>query len=298
MRLLITGAKGQLGKELMARAPAAGWQATGADLPELDICDLDGIVRVLAERRPAAVINAAAYTAVDQAESQPEVADRVNRLGPALLAEACRQAEIALVHVSTDFVFDGDQQTPYTEDDPVHPLSVYGRTKAAGEAAVRQILRRHLIVRTAWLYAACGNNFVRTMLRLGREREKLRVVADQFGSPTCAADLADALLTVCARALETDGPWGTYHYCGAGVTSWYGLAETAIAAARLLMPMTVEVVEAIPTADYPTAACRPAYSALDCSRIQRDFGIRTRFWPPRLIETVRQILVSPTGTDF
>ena len=296
MKLLVTGARGQLGGELLAQGPPAGWRVVGVDLPELDICDGQQVGDLLAAVRPDILINAAAYTAVDRAEAEEPAADRVNRLGADRLAAACAAADVALVHISTDFVFDGRLRRPYTENDPVAPLSVYGRTKAAGEAAVRARWPRHLIVRTAWLYSVRGENFVRTMLALGRQRRELRVVADQYGSPTGAADLAAALLTCARLALTADGPWGTYHYCGAGVTTWHGLAEAVFAAARPLTPLAVERVCAITTDQYPTAARRPVYSALDCSRIGRRFGIHPPAWRRRVAATVAQIVAMQEAT--
>ena len=292
MRLIVTGAKGQLGRELTARGASCGWQVTGVDLPEFDICAEHQVRDLVSAVKPDVLINAAAYTAVDRAEAEPDEADRANHQGPGRLASVCARCGAALVHVSTDFVFDGRRRTPYGETEAVAPLSVYGRTKAAGEAAVRGRIVRHLVVRTAWLYGTGGKNFVRTMLTLARRQRQLRVVADQYGSPTCAADLADALLTAARLAVAHDGPWGTYHFCGAGVTSWHGLAEAVVEAARPQTPLAVERVVPIGTAEYPTAARRPAYSALDCTAIGRDFGIRPRPWREPVKETVGLILAA------
>ena len=292
MRLIVTGARGQLGMELTVRGASTGWQVTGVDLPAFDICAADQVKDLVSAVKPDVLINAAAYTAVDRAEAEPDEADRVNHHGPDRLASACAQFGAALVHVSTDFVFDGRRRTPYTETEAMAPLSVYGRTKRDGEAAVRARIERHLIVRTAWLYATHGKNFVRTMLTLARRQRQLRVVADQYGSPTCAADLADALLTAARLAVAHDGPWGTYHFCGAGVTSWHGLAEAVIEVARPRTPLAVEQVVPIGTAEYPTAARRPAYSALNCAAIGRDFGIRPRPWLEPVKETVGLILAA------
>lgn len=294
MKILVTGARGQLGRELMDLAAAAGASLTGIDLPDHDIADRAGMAALFGELQPNLVINAAAYTQVDRAESEPQAAERGNHTGPALLAEICRRHDVPMVHVSTDFVFDGRQRTPYTPDTPPAPLSVYGRTKAAGERAVGRRLHRHLIVRTAWLYRAGGTNFVTTMLRLGRERAAIRVVADQFGSPTCAADLAPALLSMGLQATERDGPWGTFHYCGEGVTSWHGFAGAVFEEARNYTDLAVTDVKAIASSEYPAAARRPAYSALDCSSTTACFGIRPRPWKTSLAETVRKLLAGPS----
>ena len=290
MKLLIIGDKGQLGHELMARGPGAGLEVAGADLPDIDITDPASVARRLDADPPDLVINAAAYTAVDRAESEPEAAYAVNRDGPAMLARACRDRSVPLTHVSTDFVFDGEKGSPYTETDPVRPLGVYGASKAEGETAVRELLESHFIVRTAWLYGVHGANFVKTMIRLGRERETLRVVADQHGCPTSAADLADALLTM-ANQVRRGGDilWGTYHYCGSGITTWHGLAEAAIGQARAHVPMTVTEIVPIPTSEYPTPARRPAFSALDCGKIEAAFGVTRRPWAESLAETVDRI---------
>ena len=290
MKLLIIGDKGQLGHELMARGPGAGLDVAGADLPDIDITDPASVARRFDADRPDLVINAAAYTAVDRAESESEAAYAVNRDGPAVLARACRDRSIPLAHVSTDFVFDGETETPYTETDPVRPLGVYGASKAEGEAMVREILEAHFIVRTAWLYGVHGANFVKTMIRLGRERETLRVVADQRGCPTSAADLADALLTMANRVRQGgEIPWGTYHYCGSGITTWHGLAEAAIDRARDHVPMTVTEIVPIPTSEYPTPVRRPAFSALNCAKIEAAFGITRRPWAESLAETVERM---------
>jgi dTDP-4-dehydrorhamnose reductase len=279
MKLFLTGGEGQLGTELIRLAAAAGVELAAPSMAAMDLTDPGRVEALFSSFRPAAVINAAAYTAVDRAEAEPQLAFAVNSAAPAHLARLCARAGIPLLHVSTDYVFDGRKRTPYLEEDPVCPLGVYGRSKADGEAAVRREVKEHLIIRTAWLYSLHGVNFLKTVVRLASEREELRIVDDQIGSPTCAADLAEAILAIACRCDRPPPiPWGTYHYCGRGETSWFGLAAhivAALAARRRIGPVRVAP---IPTRDYPTPAARPAYSVLDCSRIQAVFGISTRPW--------------------
>ncbi len=291
MKILVTGAKGQLGTEILRQAETMGFSHLGVDLPEWDITSPDRVNELIASYGPIVVVNAAAYTQVDRAETEPDAAWAVNADAPKYLAEACAMQDVPLIHISTDFVFDGTKSQPYTEEDPIGPLSVYGSSKAAGEAHVRERLDRHLIVRTSWLYGVYGNNFVKTMLRLATERETLRVVDDQMGCPTCAADLASALLVLCKAVYGAPSvPWGTYHYCGEGITSWYGFAKTVIEMAGDRIPKKMKSIEPIPTEQYPTPARRPAYSALNCDKIRRAFGIHTRPWRESLRETIDNIL--------
>ena len=293
MKIVLVGAKGQLGWELCRRAKPAGFDVIALDLPEFDISDNDCVQKTLNRPDISWVINASAYTAVDQAESEVELAFAVNRDGPAYLASACAAAGIPLIHVSTDYVFDGCKASPYSEEDPVCPLGVYGRSKVEGEVKVRELLSEHIILRTAWLYGVHGNNFVKTMLRLGKEQDLIRVVADQYGGPTFAGDLADAILSIAGRIHETDNiPWGTYHFCGQGITTWHGFTEEILAIAKQHISLKVEKVEAITTSDYPTPAQRPANSAFDCSLINTHFGIRPRPWQESLEEVIRYMFSS------
>jgi dTDP-4-dehydrorhamnose reductase len=294
MKLFITGGEGQLGTELIAQAASHGLEVLAPPLAQMDLTHPEQMDRLWDEFRPAAVINAAAYTAVDRAESEPEPAFAVNAEAPARIAQRCAREQIPLVHISTDYVFDGMKKVPYLEDDPVAPLGVYGRSKAAGEAAVRRGLQRHLIVRTAWLYSAHGVNFVRTVMRLAAERDELRIVDDQLGCPTCAADLADALLRVAERlAAGKEIPWGTYHYCGSGVTSWFGLARHILEILRARGRIRTVRLLPITTAEYPTPARRPPYSVLDCRRIESTFGIRRLPWQESVETTVDRLLSFP-----
>jgi dTDP-4-dehydrorhamnose reductase len=241
--------------------------------------------------RPAVVINAAAYTAVDRAETEAELAFAVNAAAPAYLARRCAREGIPLIHISTDYVFDGRKGSPYVEEDPIAPLSVYGRSKAEGESAVRGALDRYLIMRTSWLYSAHGANFVKTVMRLAAERDGLRIVDDQVGSPTCAADLAGAILAIAGRLSTGETvPWGTYHYCGSGVTSWHGLARHVLETLVSRGQMASFRLTPIPTADYPTPARRPAYSVLDCRRIETRFGLARPPWQASVTKTVDRLL--------
>lgn len=289
MRILLLGAGGQLGREISVRAAEQGLELTGLTHDGLDITDPVAVARALEAHRPDVVVNAAAYTAVDKAESEPELAARINAFAPAHIAERCARYRTPLVHVSTDYVFDGTKTTPYVEQDPVAPLGVYGRTKAAGEAAVRSAMERHIIVRTSWVYGTYGHNFLKTVLRLARERDRLTIVADQHGCPTATHDLAEALLTA-ARAAATGGArWGTYHFAGDGATTWHGFAAEIVRVAAPKLGRSPEVA-AITTADYPTPAKRPANSQLASDLFQRTFGLRAAPWQQRVKEAVEVLL--------
>jgi len=283
MRILVTGAKGQLGWEIIRQAPARASDCIGIDIEEADLTDPIQVNRVVADIRPQLLINAAAYTLVDVAQTETDTAFAVNREAAAHLAAACAVNRIPMVHISTDFVFDGNQTVPYTENDPVAPLSVYGQSKAAGETAVRDTLDRHLIIRTAWLYGNHGNNFVKTMLRLGQTKQEVRVVSDQIGCPTYAADLAAALLSLAERlAGSTDITWGTYHLCSTGEVSWYEFARHVLQIAHRLGLVPPVAVAPIATPEYPTPAPRPAYSVLACRKIEANFGIVCPPWQTSL----------------
>lgn len=280
MRLAIVGAKGQVGWELVRRAPMFGHEVLAWDVDELDITDAAAVDRTLATSGADAVINAAAYTAVDRAEQEPTLAFAVNHDGPVHLATACARLNIPLLHISTDYVFDGTKTNPYTEDDPAAPLGVYGQSKWEGDEAVRRLLPRHLILRVSWVFGIHGHNFVKTILRLAREREELRVVADQHGCPTYAGDIADVLLELAGRVGEIDAndTWGVYHYCGEPATTWHGFASAIVERAELDEKLKVRTVTVITTADYPTPAARPANSVLDCARLTARFSIHPASW--------------------
>jgi len=261
---------------------------------DLDITDLAKVDHIITHLQPDLVINTAAYTQVDKAETEEALAFKINKTGCTHLARICEKNQIPLVHISTDYVFDGQKDAPYLETDPISPLGVYGRSKAEGENEIRTILKEHIILRTSWLYGIHGQNFVKTMLRLATGQKEIRVVADQYGSPTNATDLARTILTLCDHLHSKPKiNWGTYHYCGAGVISWHTFAEKIMELTRLLRGTQTATIEPVATADYPTRAARPIYSALDCSRIHKHFGIIPQPWQKSLEKTIRKLLAVP-----
>src|SRR5947208_5815666 len=275
MKLLVLGAGGQVGHELCRLAWPAGYSIAAFDRDGVDIALREEVFAAVARERPDIVINAAAYTAVDRAESEPDIAWAGNCTGPLNLSAACHDAAIPLIHLSTDYVFDGTKSGPYGEDDPVKPLGVYGKSKEAGDQAVRGALAHHVILRTAWVYSAHGHNFVKTMLRVAGERPVLRVVADQIGSPTSAGDIAAAIGTIVEQLDAGQGRWGTYHFTGAGAVTWHGFAEAIFELAAPWRGPRPRV-EASATADYPTPTRRPANSVPDCRRIGQASGTGPR----------------------
>lgn len=290
MKLLVTGGGGQLATELVRQAGIH--QVIALARTELDITDAAAVFKAVGKVAPDAVVNAAAYTAVDRAESEAEIAFATNRDGPAHLATACAAHGIPLLHVSTDYVFDGAKAGAYTEQDPPGPapLGVYGQSKAEGEAAVRAALPEHIILRSSWVFSAHGNNFVKTMLRLADERDELKVVADQHGCPTAADDLAAAILAMLPLAVEHEGRWGTYHFCQPEATTWHGFAEAIIDQARAAgAQLCVQRIVPITTAEYPTPARRPANSVLDCAKLTSVFGIQPRPWRVSLQEVIQEL---------
>ncbi len=292
-KILVVGCNGQVGQELLERAEAHGLVVSGLDLPAIDITDETSIRSALASNAPDLIVNAAAYTAVDKAESESAIARAVNETGPKLLAEAAAGIGVPLFHISTDYVFDGQKEGPYEETDPVAPLGVYGATKTAGDDAVRASLTAHIILRTAWVYSSHGGNFVKTMLRLAGERDELSVVGDQHGCPTAAGDVADALLTIASQYFSEPesmrGRWGTYHFCSGPATTWHGFAEAIMKGAASRGRPSIPV-QRIPTADYPTPAERPKNSVLDCTKIQQTFGIMPRPWTLALNQVLDRLL--------
>lgn len=280
MRILIAGREGQLARALLARLGPEGHTITGLEPPEFDLASRGSIAAAMTAADPELVINAAAYTAVDRAEDQAEIARAVNATGAGWLAEAAAARGAPFVHVSTDYVFAGDKSTPYVETDPVNPLGVYGATKEEGERLVRAANPRSVVIRTAWVCSADGANFVKTMLRLAGERDEIRVVADQHGAPTFAADLADAIATMIPRLMAAppgDEAFGIFHLSGAPHTTWFGFTQEIMAQAGA-RGHRVPTVTPIATADYPTRAKRPADGRLDCTKIGRVHGIAPADW--------------------
>lgn len=288
--ILVTGASGQLGHELARIACPAGYAVVALDRAALDLTDPAAIADVVASRDWAAVINGAAYTAVDKAESDVVPAWQINALAPAAFAQACVAANIPLVQVSTDYVFAGDKDGAWEVTDPVAPLGVYGASKLGGELAVRTSGVRHAIVRTAWVVSAHGNNFVKTMLRVAATRPTLSVVDDQVGSPTSAADLASTLLTIAVRLAEdADAPTGTFHFSNAGAVSWAGFARKIFAQSAARGGAYAEVAP-IPSSDYPTPAKRPANSLLSTHAIRAAYGIEPRPWQAALSDILDELI--------
>jgi dTDP-4-dehydrorhamnose reductase len=293
MRFLLVGGTGQVGEEFRALALPADVGVVAPGRSALDLQDAEAIARMIAAEPWSAVINAAAYTAVDRAETDEAVAFAVNAGAPSRLAIETGRRGIPFVHISTDYVFDGSKGSPYVEQDAPAPLNVYGRSKLAGEDAVRAANPRHMILRTSWAYSPHRMNFVKTILRLAAERDRLTVVADQRGCPTAARDIAKACRDVALRCASAPGqaPYGVYHFAGAGEASWFELAAAIIdirAAWRAKSPQVVPVR----SADYPTRAARPLDSRLDCSAIVREFGVSLRPWREALEETIDRLLAN------
>jgi dTDP-4-dehydrorhamnose reductase len=289
--ILLTGAGGQVGHEVKRLAAEQGCPLAGLTRAELDIADPMAVSRIFQRLRPSLVINGAAYTAVDKAEQEVEAATRANRQGPAVLAGACAAHHIPLLHLSTDYVFDGEADGAYTEDDPAAPGGVYGLSKWQGEEEVRAVLPEHLILRVSWVFGPHGNNFVKTMLRLAGERDALRVVADQRGCPTSATHIAAALLEIAHRIGQGHAvPWGTYHFCGMPDTSWHGFAETIVREAVEMGILAHAIpVHPISTDQYPTPARRPQNSVLDCRKFIQIFGLQLPAWQEGLRAMLSQI---------
>lgn len=281
--ILVTGCNGQLGSEIRALAPRyeEDFRFIFTDVAELDITDRQGVCDFVEQNMVNILINCAAYTAVDKAESDPELAELLNRVAPGYLAEAMDAVGGTMVQVSTDYVFDGTAHEPYREDDATHPTGVYGRTKLAGEEEVIRGCTGSMVIRTAWLYSTYGNNFVKTMLRLGKEKEELGVIFDQIGTPTYARDLAGAILQIVKQGIKP----GVYHYSNEGVCSWYDFAR----AIHRIAGITTCRVKPLHTEEYPTPAERPHYSVLDKTKIKDAFGIEIPWWEDSLREMIKEL---------
>lgn len=277
--ILITGANGQLGNEMRV-VSAEQEQLTYhfTDVAELDICDIEAIERYVVDHAIDCIVNCAAYTNVNKAEEDTELCDKLNHLAPANLARVAAKHQIGLIHVSTDYVFNGEHYVPYKEDEPTCPNSVYGATKLAGEQAILSIHPEAVVIRTAWLYSTFGNNFVKTMLRLGSEREELGVVFDQIGTPTYARDLARTIQHIMVKGIVP----GIYHYSNEGVCSWYDFTKMIFA----LGGITTCQLKPLHTDEYPTPAARPHYSVLDKTKIKQTYGIDVPYWVDSLRECI------------
>lgn len=291
MRVLVIGRDGQLARSLLAAKVPAGLQLAAVGRPDIDLGAPATIVPALDRLAPDLVINAAAYTAVDKAETEPELAHAINAGAPGLVARACASRDIPLIHISTDYVFDGSKPAPYCEDDPTAPLGVYGRSKLEGERRVAAACPRHIILRTAWIVSPYGHNFAKTMLRLAATRAEVGVVHDQIGSPTYAPHLATGILAIAETCLRHGGnavAWGIYHAAGSGEATWCELAR-AIFLQSASVGGPSAAVRPITTAEYPTAARRPANSRLDCSKLAHAFAVRLPDWRVGIAECVRPL---------
>ncbi|MCB2189964.1 MAG: dTDP-4-dehydrorhamnose reductase [Deltaproteobacteria bacterium] len=286
-KILVFGAGGMLGQELLSVTPPPGMELIGLSRTQADITSSRQVGRVMAEHQPALVINSAAFSNVDGAESQPQAAMAVNAQGPEILAKACAQAGAPFIHISTDYVFGGSGQTrPYLESDPPAPLSHYGLSKLKGEELVRSACPQHLIVRTSWLFGALARNFIHIMLELMRTRPAIKVVEDQVGCPTPARELAQALVTLASMVLELgDAAWGTYHLSGPLIINRYQFAQMIWAEANKSLDKDL-TIEPVGSEAFAAPAERPAYSALDCTKIKQRFGLALADWQPELARIV------------
>lgn len=290
MKLLVTGKTGQVGTAVvkLAKRQNVSVYATGRE--EFTVHQTDSFNTLLTREKPDIVIHTAASTQVDRAESEEHTAWEINAIWPGQIAQACAQHAIPLLHVSTDFVFSGQKKTPYTEDDLPHPINLYGKSKLAGEIAVRANLHHHVILRVAWVYSETGKNFCKTILRLATEKESLSVVNDQTGTPTTAMDIAHALLHIAHKIYTKEGHFGTYHFTAKGHTTWFGFASEILSQARHFMPLRAQEIHPITTEEYPTPAQRPRYTVLDTTKVFRDYGISGSPWKEGVQKTIPRLM--------
>lgn len=289
MNILLAGANGQVGRETALLLSGNGFFVTAAGHAQCDITNSKSIQYALRENNFELIINCAAYTAVDKAEQDQAAAMQINAEGSRHLALAASAAGIPLLHISTDYVFDGQSQSPYREDAAANPLNMYGKSKLAGEEYIRVLMTDYIILRTSWVFGRYGNNFVKTMLRLGRERDELRIIDDQYGCPTAAQDIANAVHAITCKINAGTARYGIYHYCGKPVVSWYGFAEKIFSIAKdydLPSPALVPIA----TDEYPLPAQRPKYSVLDCAKIYSDYAINQPSWDAALENVIREVL--------
>ena len=286
MKILLIGTTGQVGRELQQTLPTIG-EVVSLGRSELDLSDRQQIKQQISKNEPDIIVNAAAYTAVDKSETEPELAMAVNAHAPKAIAIAANEIDAKVLHISTDYVFDGQNCTPYRETDPTNPLGVYGKSKLLGEQGVK-VCDRHIILRTAWVYGARGHgNFVKTMLRLGAEREELKVVADQIGSPTWSYDIAEAIAKLLSKSIDDPSINGTYHFSNSGVASWYDLAVATFTEAKKLgFSLKIDRVLPISSAEFPTPTQRPHYSVLSKAKMVETLGV----YPPYWRESLKQML--------
>lgn len=297
MKILVTGKLGQVGHALQ-QVLSSAHEVVAMDRDEMDLCQPEEIRRVIATIRPELIINPAAYTAVDKAESEPELAHMINAKAPKIIAEEAAKLGAGLIHFSTDYVYEGNKSTPYIETDAVNPLSVYGKTKLAGEQAIQTVGLPHLILRTSWVYGVHGKNFLKTILRLSAERDQLKIVSDQWGAPTSSEAIANALSQLLTRWKMPDQTHsGVYHFTNTGSTSWFGFAKAILKtyesqAAQYALPslkIRADAIVPISTAEYPTPAARPANSRLDNTKLLSTFGVTLPAWETSLQAVMQQI---------
>lgn len=289
-KLMITGGEGQLALAMKHHPAATKFNTHFLSRDACDITNPASVAKLFRDIQPDIIINTAAYTAVDRAESEPELAFQINAEGPCILAKACEQHQTRLLHVSTDYVFDGTSRTPYTENDPTHPINVYGESKLQGEQRIRQHLENHLILRVSGVFSEFKSNFLKTILRLAQTNEYLKVVDDQITCPTDAHTIAEALYTLALAAPKN----GTYHFCSTPPVSWFQFAASIIGGTcEHNIPLKTHTMKKIATAEYPTAAKRPAYSVLNSDRLKRDFGIASPNWHAGIERVLNQLLKEP-----
>ncbi|MBL4893232.1 MAG: dTDP-4-dehydrorhamnose reductase [Rhizobiaceae bacterium] len=288
--VLVVGENGQLATALKQKETIAGHRIISLGRPAMDLAHAETIEQAIGEHNPALVINAAAYTAVDKAESEADMAKAVNADGVGRLGQICARHDIPVIHISTDYVFDGKAKKPYAPGDKTAPQGVYGRSKEQGETELRAANEQHLIFRTAWVFGEHGNNFLKTMLRLGRTNNQIRVVDDQFGTPTYTGDLATGLSKIAAQVLSrpNDISWGTYHLTNSGETTWCGFAREIFECSATENTPSPQII-GIPTEEYPTPAARPAYSILDCTKTKKEFGVDLPDWKDATMRCIKNI---------
>jgi dTDP-4-dehydrorhamnose reductase len=288
-KILLTGAHGQLGREMIDWVPNFNFKLQAYTHNQFNITCLKQVKQKIAKIKPDYILNAAAYTAVDQAEVEQESAFAVNATGVKYLAHVAREFDIPLLHISTDYVFDGRKKTAYVEEDIAQPLSIYGESKLAGEVFLREIWYKHIILRVSWIFGAYGNNFVKTVIKLAKDRSELRIVSDQVGSPTYTGDIAKTLLKIiqCLSKGQTD--WGTYHYTGTPTTNWYEFAKQIVSKAKIRHNLVLKDILPISALEYPSIARRPYNSALACSKISRVFNVKPSDWNEGLMKMLNNL---------